>query len=342
MKSNSKTVFIWFFIPFITTGTLAYSKISTFLKHDQVVASRKAAQQLPQESLLIGNVSSRIVLKNPEGEEIFTQGVARTNRRVYILASKTCSACTTLLESLAQHRQKLEKALDIFIVVSDASAQQAKEFTQRYGIPIYQDTPQGLGQVADIGALPCTIVMDTDSRIRYVHKGARKTAENSTDVVDDLLALAGQKSSSTVALWQQFTAQPERNIQVEGKIQKISQLSKSRPLIVTFLGSPSVEQETRLTLLKRLVRDPGLTFLVVRTSPTTKVPQELKSAGALIGEDFTGALQRTYEILETPASILFYKNVSISRESRPTSGNWLLSDASLSSLIFEKELKASL
>lgn len=123
----------------------------------------------------VGSTAPGFTLKSDNGKNL-KLGEFRGQVVMINFWATWCSPCRQEIPHLNRLQERYRKAGFVLLGVNiDDQPRVAREMMQKLGVvfPVLFDTDKRVSRLYDVGAMPSTLLIDRDGRVRYVHLGYR-------------------------------------------------------------------------------------------------------------------------------------------------------------------------
>lgn len=123
----------------------------------------------------VGSIAPGFTLKSDNGKNL-KLGEFRGQVVMINFWATWCSPCRQEIPHLNRLQERYRKAGFVLLGVNiDDQPRVAREMMQKLGVvfPVLFDTDKRVSRLYDVGAMPSTLLIDRDGRVRYVHLGYR-------------------------------------------------------------------------------------------------------------------------------------------------------------------------
>ena len=155
-----------------------------------LAAASGALQAAPSTAPTPGQAAPDFALKSLEGQNL---RLREQRGRVVLLNfwATWCGPCREEMPQLSRLQDKYRSAglLMLGVNVDDDTAN-AATVASKLGVkfPVLLDTDKQVSKLYDISAMPSTVIIDRDGRVRHLHKGYREgTAQTYEQQIRELL-----------------------------------------------------------------------------------------------------------------------------------------------------------
>lgn len=127
----------------------------------------------------VGSLAPGFTLKSNTGKNL-KLGEFRGQVVMINFWATWCGPCREEMPFLNRIHQRYEKAGFVLLGVNvDEKPEAAHAMIQKLGInfPVLLDTGKRVSRLYDVNAMPSTLLIDRDGRVRYVHRGYRSGYE---------------------------------------------------------------------------------------------------------------------------------------------------------------------
>lgn len=123
----------------------------------------------------VGSIAPGFTLKSDNGKNL-KLGELRGQVVMINFWATWCSPCRQEIPHLNRLQERYRKAGFALLGINiDDQPRAAREMMQKLGVvfPVLFDTDKRVSRLYDVGAMPSTLLIDRDGRIRYIHLGYR-------------------------------------------------------------------------------------------------------------------------------------------------------------------------
>lgn len=123
----------------------------------------------------LGSIAPGFTLKSDNGKNL-KLGEFRGQVVMINFWATWCSPCRQEIPHLNRLQDRYRKAgFSLLGINIDDQPRVAREMMQKLGVvfPVLFDTDKRVSRLYDVGAMPSTLLIDRDGRVRYIHLGYR-------------------------------------------------------------------------------------------------------------------------------------------------------------------------
>lgn len=123
----------------------------------------------------VGSIAPGFTLKSDNGKNL-KLGEFRGHVVMINFWATWCGPCRQEIPHLNRLHERYRKAgFVLFGINIDDQPRVARDMMQKLGVvfPVLFDTDKRVSRLYDVGAMPSTLLIDRDGRVRYIHLGYR-------------------------------------------------------------------------------------------------------------------------------------------------------------------------
>jgi hypothetical protein len=166
-------------------------------------------------------------------------------------------------------------------------------------------------------ALPHSVLVDPSGAVRFISTDHELMAKGSSRLADGLASFFTGSAPESMPLlqWRRFRPAPDARVYLQGGTQtRLSDLSRTGTLVLTFLTGGDPMEIVRIRALGRFAKAPGVRFLFVVNEPAAKPMGLGQDDGMLVAEHDTGPLFAAYRVHRGPVSAILHRGRLVLRE----------------------------
>jgi hypothetical protein len=167
---------------------------------------------------------------------------------------------------------------------------------------------------------PYSILVDPKGVVRLTDVGHMSTRQQSSKLADSLTAffMGSKPDSMPLLLWERYIRAPDIPVILQGgKQTRLSRLSGTRPLVITFLTDSSLPALQRIHAIRNFAKASQVRFLFVLRSPSVKPARLGEGDGVLVAEQNTEALFTAFKVRNGPVSVILHHGRAVFGEAAP-------------------------